>query len=72
MTPAERREHIIGSLAAHPFVRVSRLSEQLGVSQMTIRRDLTWLEAEGKLARTFGGAMIPRNRARLEMLSITR
>ena len=33
------------------------LSEDLGVSEITIRRDLMLLEQEGVLARTHGGAV---------------
>lgn len=42
-------------------VRVSELSETLGVSEMTIRRDLLKLEQAGLLKRTFGGAVVAPN-----------
>lgn len=48
-------------LQARRAVRVSALSEQLGVSEMTIRRDLERLEAEGMLSRTHGGAILKRH-----------
>jgi biotin operon repressor len=57
MTPEERRRFIAARLESRCFVRVASLSAELGVSQMTIRRDLTRLEAEGRLTRTHGGAM---------------
>ena len=38
-------------------MRVSALSEQLGVSEVTIRRDLEVLERRGMLERTHGGAV---------------
>ena len=38
-------------------MRVATLSEDLGVSDITIRRDLMLLEQEGVLARTHGGAV---------------
>ena len=40
---------------------MSLLSDDLGVSEMTIRRDLERLEQEGVLSRTHGGAMLKRH-----------
>ena len=57
MLPAERRARIVAALRAQPSVRVNALSEDLGVSEITIRRDLVLLEQEGVLARTHGGAV---------------
>jgi DeoR family transcriptional regulator, fructose operon transcriptional repressor len=57
MLPAERRARIVAALRAHPAVRVTALSEDLGVSEITIRRDLMLLAHEGVLARTHGGAV---------------
>jgi len=57
MLPAERRARIVAALRAAPAVRVTSLSEDLGVSEITIRRDLMLLEQEGVLARTHGGAV---------------
>ncbi len=58
MIPAERRGRIAEILTARRTVRVSSLSEELGVSEMTIRRDLERLESEGLLSRTHGGAIL--------------
>jgi len=44
-------------------VMVSALSERFGVSEMTIRRDLSELEMQGVLTRTHGGA-VPTGRLR--------
>jgi DNA-binding GntR family transcriptional regulator len=55
--PAKRRRHIVAELREHRSVRVSRLAEDLGVSDMTIRRDLAHLESEGRLQRAYGGAI---------------
>ncbi len=60
MIPAERRARIIDMVEERQAVRVSSLSEDLGVSGMTIRRDLERLEAEGVLVRTHGGAILKR------------
>lgn len=42
------------------FVTVSELAKELGVSEITIRRDLNFLEAQGLLERRRGGA-VPKN-----------
>jgi DeoR/GlpR family transcriptional regulator of sugar metabolism len=60
MIPAERRARIVESLEQRRSVRVSVLSEELGVSEMTIRRDLERLEQEGMLSRMHGGAILKR------------
>jgi DeoR/GlpR family transcriptional regulator of sugar metabolism len=57
MLPAERRARIVAALGNRRAVRVATLSEDLGVSEITIRRDLRLLEQEGVLARTHGGAV---------------
>jgi DeoR family fructose operon transcriptional repressor len=61
MIPAERRARIVDLVKERRAVRVSSLSEDLGVSGMTIRRDLERLEAEGVLVRTHGGAVLKRH-----------
>jgi DeoR/GlpR family transcriptional regulator of sugar metabolism len=61
MIPAGRRVRIVEILKERREVRVSSLSEDLGVSEMTIRRDLERLEAEGVLLRTHGGAILKRH-----------
>lgn len=40
------------------FIEVSALSEILGVSEVTVRRDLNTLEDEGIIVRSFGGASL--------------
>ena len=44
MFPAERQGRILEMLAEQRSVRVSALSDLLGVSEMTIRRDLERLK----------------------------
>jgi DeoR/GlpR family transcriptional regulator of sugar metabolism len=61
MIPAERRARIVDLVKDRRAVRVSALSDDLGVSGMTIRRDLERLEAEGVLVRTHGGAVLKRH-----------
>ncbi len=56
--PANDRLMQIGMLVdERSFVSVSDLSKNFKVSEMTIRRDLQRLEEEGRLKRTFGGAI---------------
>lgn len=52
----ERQNVIFSILAKQPRVTVKELSAQFGVSEVTIRKDLTALEDEGVLKRTHGGA----------------
>ena len=63
MIPAARRGRIAEILTARRTVRVSVLSEEFGVSEMTIRRDLERLESEGLLSRTHGGAIVKQHMA---------
>jgi len=53
----ERLERILDKLQQTGYVSVSELSDDLGVSAVTIRTDLDSLEAEGNLQRTHGGAV---------------
>ena len=55
--PAERRQLILKNLSSAGAVRVDKLGLQFDVSEMTVRRDLDALEAEGLLERTHGGAI---------------
>jgi len=55
--PAERHRRIQELLRERRVVRVSVLSESMGVSEVTIRRDLEALERRGLLERTHGGAV---------------
>jgi DeoR family fructose operon transcriptional repressor len=53
----ERHRRILEVLHDREAVRVSTLSEILGVSEVTVRRDLEGLERRGLLERTHGGAV---------------
>lgn len=52
-----RRNRIIEKMQSDPEVRVDELAELLGVSLITIRRDLQYLEEQKLLVRTYGGAV---------------
>jgi DeoR family transcriptional regulator of aga operon len=54
---AVRRAGLARLLSARGFVRVADASVELGVSEVTIRGDLTALESEGRAVRVHGGAM---------------
>jgi DeoR family transcriptional regulator of aga operon len=59
----ERRQYIVGLAQKHGRVLVEELSESLGISRITIRKDLDYLQERGLLHRTHGGALLPGNGA---------
>jgi DeoR family transcriptional regulator, fructose operon transcriptional repressor len=58
LIPAQRRERIQEFLASHKIVRLDDLYTLLDTSEATIRRDLEWLEHQGIVERTHGGAIL--------------
>ncbi len=54
----ERQEEILNILEKSKSISVNKLSELLYVSPPTIRRDLTYLEQQGKVCRTHGGVIL--------------
>ncbi len=58
---AERRAHILSALHSDGAVRISQLTDELGVATVTLRRDLAQLEKEGVLRRVHGGAVAGEN-----------
>ena len=64
MLAIERRKMILAMLEVNGSAMVNDLSVQLGVTEETIRRDLTQLEDERKLRRVHGGAYLVRGSAR--------
>ncbi|MBM7818736.1 DeoR/GlpR family transcriptional regulator of sugar metabolism [Cellulosimicrobium cellulans] len=59
MLAAERRSRILGEVDDLGVVRITQLAEDLAVSDMTIRRDLTALAARGLVRKVHGGAVAP-------------
>lgn len=55
---SERREQIIQRLRQQGSVQVNDLSTLFGVSTVTIRNDLAFLEKQGIAVRAYGGALI--------------
>src|SRR5579884_756371 len=62
MLTAERRQYILAILQRDGKVVARQLSEELGLSEDTIRRDLRDLATDGLLLRVHGGAL-PRSPA---------
>lgn len=55
---AARKTRIREQLATTPGVTIAELAQSFGVSEMTIRRDLTDLERNAEIQRTHGGAVL--------------
>lgn len=53
----ERRREIVGVLQREGRVLVKDLARQFRISQITIRKDLEFLDAQGVIQRTHGGAL---------------
>ncbi|WP_337247054.1 MULTISPECIES: transcriptional repressor AgaR [unclassified Vibrio] len=58
---SKRREHTIALLKKNGSVQVTELSQQFGVSTVTIRNDLAALEKQGIATRAYGGAYLQDN-----------
>jgi DeoR/GlpR family transcriptional regulator of sugar metabolism len=52
----DRRHRILERVAEEQTIHIAELAEELSVSEMTIRRDVSRLERDGFLRRTYGGA----------------
>jgi DeoR/GlpR family transcriptional regulator of sugar metabolism len=52
----DRRREILERVAADQTIHVPALARELGVSEMTIRRDIRGLERDGFVRQTYGGA----------------
>lgn len=58
MLKDERMRQIMINIYQHGSITVSKLSKIFNVTPETIRKDLEYLEKEGKLQRVFGGAIL--------------
>lgn len=56
---AERHEQLLRQLFSRGELTVAELVEALEVGAATVRRDLSHLSKEGRLLRTYGGAVLP-------------
>jgi DeoR/GlpR family transcriptional regulator of sugar metabolism len=52
----DRRRRILQRVAEEQTIKIGELARELGVSEMTIRRDVSRLESDGFLRHTHGGA----------------
>lgn len=59
----DRRHRILERVAEQQSVHIGELAQELGVSEMTIRRDIARLERDGFLRRAYGGATAHLTRA---------
>ena len=57
LSTEERRDDIISLIHENGKIKVSELSLRYGISEVSIRKDLEVLEAEGHLSRVHGGAI---------------
>ena len=57
MLAEERKVFLLNKLLENPFINTTELSDLMGVSSMTIRRDLIKMEREGFCVRKHGGAI---------------
>jgi len=55
----QRRERLLGELHRHGAVRVRDLAGKLGVSELTIRRDIAMLAERNLVTKVHGGATLP-------------
>jgi len=58
MNASERRRHILKRVNERQVIETQDLALELGVSAMTIRRDIKLLEHEGFIRQTYGGASV--------------
>lgn len=58
-TISERRKYILEQISKEGFVKVAELAKALGVTPVTIRKDLNYLETYGVLQRAHGSAIHP-------------
>lgn len=63
LVPVDRRHVILERVADEQTIHVGDLARELGVSEMTIRRDIRLLERDGFLRQTYGGATAHLTRA---------
>ena len=61
MTVGERQEAVLEMLRENPRLTVSELAKTLYVSEPTVRRDFTELDAKGLIRKVYGGAILPDN-----------
>ncbi len=66
MLARQRQAYILDRIRSDGGVRVADLVQELGVSDMTVRRDLELLDEQGLIEKVHGGATIVQERALFE------
>lgn len=66
MLARQRQDEILAQVARRSAVKVSDLCATLGVSDMTVRRDVKELEDRGLVERVHGGVTLPRTTSKEE------
>lgn len=56
-----RRDKIAQMLQGHSYVPIQKVCSQFNISEATARRDLSYLESNQRLVRTYGGALVEYN-----------
>lgn len=59
MLPYDRQQEILKILESAGHVSIHKLAQLIHVSEPTMRRDLTRMEKQGLIRRTYGGAVLP-------------
>jgi DeoR/GlpR family transcriptional regulator of sugar metabolism len=59
MLPAQRQDLILAEIERAGGARIVQLAERLGVSEMTVRRDIDALARQGLIKKVYGGATAP-------------
>ncbi len=68
MAQTTRHDEILNILTRRRSITVQELTERFGVSEVTIRKDLTLLEEQGYVIRTHGGAKLAQDQAHLRTI----
>ncbi len=58
MIPTKRRDYLVELLGEQPVLGINELTELLGVSHMTVRRDIQQLEQQGRVLAVSGGVRL--------------
>jgi DeoR/GlpR family transcriptional regulator of sugar metabolism len=59
MLPAQRQDQILAEIGRVGGARITQLADRLGVSEMTVRRDIDALARQGLVKKVYGGATAP-------------
>ena len=57
LSTEQRRNEIVSLLHAKGKIKVSEIAEKYGISEVSVRKDLEYLEMQGHLSRVHGGAV---------------